>query len=652
MMLPACTPASGGSSPGNGGISGGTGGVTAGSGGRSIRLALAVATFLAARVVLGVMTHDLSPARVTSSAVLKDDAAFAPYKVVDRSTVETFTLHNYWLLPDATPGWIRLDFDGERRLDRVEILNTRGGLEADRKTKKYRIELIGPGSSPVIEGELPAYPEWRQHSLAGTVVSAVVVHLDTFVGKGGGLNEIAVVGSPAHGLAAQRDRLLALLLSALMVLAAARLPDRWRAAMTRPRCCFLLLGLLQALIGIHALRFSTSVSSLEWNLLFNVAEFDSLTKVRGFFANLMVPIPPALALLEIVTQSLTGTNDFVIRTVYKVSIIGAYLGALALAYPRTGRMLVTFFVSLLFMLSTVYIHPGNPQLYDTVFPFLVMLFLVLLNAALVEQTHQWRRALPLAAAGLCLSLLALTRPFANILVVAVVVCLARRLPGPRRHTVIFALCAAVLCVPWQIYVLARHGQVGISNNGGFNLHHAWSMVPPPPLVSENASPPYRGANNPMHIVNANRFQAAILRYAVTHPAESLANIAHRVAVMTEGRTVIMDSRLQPRQQLLRVYQLVVRFLALLLLYAAAQAPVRWAREWIRRRRQVSQQRDAFPTPPTHITTVLLVGITAGSLIFLALGEAGEEARFLISLLPMLAVTPRLSIDYPIGGASD
>lgn len=610
---------------------------------------LAVAVFAGVLLVLAMTTHDITPARVTASAVFDGDAAFGPGKTLDHSTVETFTLRNYWLLPSGTPGWIRLDLAGAYRLDRVAILNTRNGLQFDRATKGYRVELIGPTGSSFLAGELPAYPEWREHDLPGPVVTAVTVHVDGHEGLGGGLDEIALTGRRAHGLGALPDTVWAALFTALIMLAAARLPAGWRRVVTRERSGLFVLSLVLVVVGVRVLRFSTSVSAMEWGLIFNVRELNTLAKVQAFFANLMVPIPPALALVEIVAQNATGNNDLMIKTIYKVSIVGGYLAALRLAYPRIERMLATFLVSLLFMVSTAVIHPGNPQIYDTVFPFLVMSFLVLVSSALEAPERGGRRGVRLGAAGLCLSLVALTRPFAIILVLAAVAFLVRRLPGPRRHRLVFVLCAGSLCLPWHAYLFVRHGQLGISNHTGYNLADSWPMVPRPPVLPEEVLPPYRGLNNPTRVMNSRRLQSAILRYAVTHPGEAIDNVIRRLAIMTEGHTVIIGERLQPRNPVLWLYRMVVRFLSLLLLLTALQRLARWASTPLRRRRPAHH--STAPPAGDALVGALRLGMTAGALAFLALGDAGEEARFMISLLPMLAVAPDLLVDPAAMGPS-
>jgi hypothetical protein len=509
---------------------------------RLVVAAAAVVAFILLRLLLSLTTHDVKVQWVTASATLGNDDHFGPAKAVDRSTVEAASLQNYWLLPNTTPGWIRLELGREYLLDEIAVLNTRNGLGADRRTNQYRIALVGPNRPEPIAGVLPPYPNWERHRLSATA-SAVVVYVESFEGLGGGLDEVSLTGRPA-GLGRHQDTLLALLLTAAMVLIALRAPPRLRAALTRERLCLLGLGLALTVIGQRLLRFSTSVSVFEWGLAFQASEFDTLKKTAAFFSSLRIPLPPLLAFLEILSYRLTGTSDFVIRTVYKVSIVGGYLGALWLAYPRLGRMIATFAVSVVFLASTVAIHPGNPQVYDVVYPFLNMVFLVLLAGGLRAAPGSRVRLVLLGLAGLTLSVVGLTRPFAVFLLPLVVLLVVRRLKlRQRREVLVFVAGICLLALPWHLQLLVRHGQPTMSNHTGFNLRNAWPMVPMPPLIPEDRTLPNRWFNNPQHIVNSHLVQGAILGYIVQHPGLALVNVGRRLNAMLDAKTVVMPSRL-------------------------------------------------------------------------------------------------------------
>jgi hypothetical protein len=599
---------------------------------RAVAGGVVLALFLGLRAIIAITTDEVRPARVVASSTFGDDARYAAQRVVDHSAVESWALNNFWLLPNGARGWLRLELDGDYLLERVSLLNTQNGLARDRRTTSYRVALVGPAGDVSLAGTLPGYPRWQHHDLAGTVVRTVIVYVDGFAKLGGGLNEIALVGRPAHGLGRHRETLLALLVTSLLVLVWWRVrAGRW-PFLTGPRLWLLGLSAGLVVFGLHILRFSTSLSTFEWCGEFRLEELDTLAKVKDFFANLRIPIPPALALLEIGVARLTGDNDLVIRGLYKLSIIGAYLLALVLAYPRVGRMVATALVAGVLIAGTVFVHPGNPQIYDTVYPFLIVSFLVLLARAVRGRPGTRTRLALLATAGLTLSLVGLTRPFAIVLVPAVVLLVLRDLRGaPRRELAAFALGALLLAVPWHVYLFARHGQTSMSNHTGFNLLRAWPMVPLPPLIPEDHRPPNRPYNNPQHNTNSLRVQRNVLGYIVHHPGTALVNVYERFDATMSAKTVIAAVRYRSDEPVLRVYQLLVRALFGAMLVLAALRLWLWIRA--RRRRGGDHPLVARPVDPVG-ASLLILGV--GSLSLLALGDAGEEARFVIALLPMLA----------------
>jgi hypothetical protein len=595
---------------------------------RLLTALVAVGVFVALRLLLSLTTHELTVARVTASGTAGPPGRYAPEKVVDGCTIEAASLYNHWLLPERTAGWIRLDLGGAYELDEIALLNTRNGLGADRRTRRYHLELVDAKAPEPIAGVLPPYPRWQHHPLASTA-TAVIVHIDDFEGVGGGLDEVTLVGRPAGGPGRYRDTILAVLLTATLVTLWRWSPGRLRAALTRERLWLLGLGLALAVIGYRLLRFSNSVSVFEWGLVYQASEFDTWAKTRTFFAELRMPLPPLLALLEIVSYRLTGTSDFVIRTLYRASMVGGYLGALALAYPSVRRMVLTFVVSHVFLASTMFIHPGNPQVYDVVYPFLIVSFLVLLRAALRARSGARAQLVLLGLAGLVLSVVGLTRPFAIFLVPIVSLLVVRRLGLKRRREVAtFLAGVALLALPWHLHLLVSHGQPTMSNHTGFNLHNAWPMAPMPGLIPEDRKPPNRWFNNPQHIVNSRRIQSAIGGWIAAHPWLAVRNVLRRVDAMLEGKTVVLPSRLQPDDDVLLAYQPLVRLLMLLALIGAGVRIARWRRGG------------------DTVGACLLV-LTVGSLLLLAIGDAGEEARFVISLLPMLAVVPGLRVEHDL-----
>jgi hypothetical protein len=126
-------------------------------------------------------------------------------------------------------------------------------------------------------------------------------------------------------------------------------------------------------------------------------------------------------------------------------------------------------------------------------------------------------------------------------------------------------------------------------------------------------------NTAEHDENSQMLQRAIIGYALSHPIESIAHAARRVLTLMGGPTSIYDHK--PSHRELALYRPLVAALALLLLAGYAVAAGRRALRLL-----------GEPDNILVVTAFL-------SLLILAVGDAQEEARFLISVLPFLAAVP-------------
>jgi hypothetical protein len=131
----------------------------------------------------------------------------------------------YWLLPTGEKGWVTLELDRPQRVSRIRILNTQHQGQNDRGATHYRVtvrtadgrerriatrtfgEPVPPskftgktypgGWGNTYADDTPVAPYAGWHDIAIDVrepVAAVTVHVDAFWGRGGGLNEIQVLG--------------------------------------------------------------------------------------------------------------------------------------------------------------------------------------------------------------------------------------------------------------------------------------------------------------------------------------------------------------------------------------------------------------------------------------------------------------------------
>jgi len=318
--------------------------------------------------------------------------------------------------------------------------------------------------------------------------------------------------------------------------------------------------------------------------------------------------------------------------VYRAALVLSFVLSIYLAATSRWKTAIAFLLSFMFLWCTVLIHPGNPQVYDILFPLLCLSYVVLLIWIMREppsQEFSKKTAMLCFAAGFVLSMTDLMRPFVFFLLPVVLLGAYQSLQKrPRRYLLCFLAPVVLFSGGWHLYITCRHGQITWSNHAGFNLCRAWPMVKKPELAPEpNNRPlmPGRGANvnTAEHYENSCRLQKAVLDYIKTHPRQSF---WHGVTLMRRflaGQTDIYKVR--PHSQLFTFYGPLVWTASLWLLANALWLGVRAVRHPLR----------ALGRPEN-----ILILMTVFSILVMALGEQGEQARFLVSVLPLLAALPR------------
>ncbi|MFQ5922232.1 MAG: hypothetical protein ACE5M4_05260 [Anaerolineales bacterium] len=382
------------------------------------------------------------------------------------------------------------------------------------------------------------------------------------------------------------------------------------------------------IIGAFLTRHSEATPSIKWMSIYRVEDIDSVAEALEFYANLRVPIPVPVSLLEIISHNLSLNTFFVSRFVYRLSIILAYLLAFAVCYPSLYRLALVFPISVLFLWSTAIIHPGNPQLYDVIFPCLMLLSLVFLKIAEPSRSKVSGSVFAAFAAGFFLSLAELTRPFVIFLIPIVIVTAYVRFGGlSRRHFLIFMAPIVVLSGTWHVYQLTRHGQLTWSNHSGFNLSRAWPMVESPELVREDSPPIEPGRwpnlNTWEHAENSRLWQTAIVRYVISNPMYSADHMLRKVTDFASAPTGIWAH--QPDHPVLDLYRPAV----LVSMTFAGVGSGLLVLSLIGYRGKVTKLLGA-PENALIFLTFLIV-------LILSVSETGEEARLLVSILPFLVL---------------
>jgi 4-amino-4-deoxy-L-arabinose transferase-like glycosyltransferase len=391
-------------------------------------------------------------------------------------------------------------------------------------------------------------------------------------------------------------------------------------------------GLLFCIFGGLLVRNSVAAPVSTWMHIYRPQDFGSYSEIWYFLKSLRVPIPPVIGIVELVTYQVTGTTELVTQSLYRVGMVLSYLLVIYLSASSVNQVIASFLLSLIFLSGTVVIHPPNPQIYDILYPLTVLMFLWFLRRLLIPlpECMTWFLAL---ATGFSLAMAELMRPFFLFILPICIIgayIVFRRLPV--RYFVGFLFPIVMLSGVWHFHLAVSFGQLTWSNHSGFNLVRAWPMVEIPPLVAETQNAPlgpdedqWQNLNTAEHAENSRRLQAAVIHHIITHPINSFNHMLLRVDILLSARTSIYQHN--PESDILGLYKLAVRLASGYLLLNSVKLVVGVIYS------------GENPLLLLGIPDNLLIIITVGSVGFLAIGDSYEEARFLISILPLLATIP-------------
>jgi hypothetical protein len=379
--------------------------------------------------------------------------------------------------------------------------------------------------------------------------------------------------------------------------------------------------------------------AIEWMNAFNLDAYQGWDGFFRFCRELQTGAPPLQCMLELIVYQWTGSLYLISHVFYKLSLAGVYLLAVSwddLLPRRRGeegkqeklRFVFTRLTSLVFLGATLIIHRLMPLTYDILFPLLGLGYLVLLPAPTVRSTTVLYRCF---WAGFLLAWLELTRPFILFLFPLLASFSYLRIrPLGRKALLMFLFPILLLSGGWHLKLLIfQDGQVIWSNHTGFNLLRAWKDlgIEVPPLVDEDGTLHHptlpEVVNTPNHSRHNQTVKNAVLRYVVQHPFKSVQFAFYRLGVFLKPRITIYNAT-EPEHWLLWLYRPLIWFCSSWVMWNVGRLV--WGA--IRRQSNLS----VFGLPHNQ-----LLVLTGASLLCLALGEAGEEARLLISILPWFAV---------------
>jgi hypothetical protein len=383
-----------------------------------------------------------------------------------------------------------------------------------------------------------------------------------------------------------------------------------------------------SIVGAFLVRDSRGVDSITWNNIYSVNDFNSFAKIIHYVENLKIPIPIILSLTEIATCNIFGSTFLITHICYRIALVLCFILAIYLSSSSYAKMLISVVLSVVFLWSTVIIHPGNPQTYDIFFPLFNLLYISSLKYA-VSQTaspHSPKKmALICFASGFFLSMAELLRPFMFFLLPLLLFCSYQALRNfPIKYFFCFLLPIALFSGVWHVNIALQHGQITWTNNSGQNLIRAWPMVEIPMLVAETHNQPlatnrWPNLNTTEHYQNSQIIQKAVLKYILKHPVQSTVRIVHRLTYLLSVKTSIYYYK--PNHWIFWIYKLFVKIACFWLFINILLLSIGFVKY---HRLQVF-----------GIAENILIILTLLYVSILAIGEVGEEAKLLISVLPLL-----------------
>jgi hypothetical protein len=384
------------------------------------------------------------------------------------------------------------------------------------------------------------------------------------------------------------------------------------------------------MIGTVILRNSRAIQATSWMHIYDVTDFNTLAKVGRYLIDLRVPIPVMISLSEITSNWIFSDTRLVTMFGYRLAIIASFSLSIWLNAESKVRAALSFGISLVFMYCTALIHPGNPQVYDVFFPLFFLLCIAFLQELAIRKVEGRKPVVLATLAGFTLSMAELSRPFFLLLLpLALLVAVRILLNYPRRVLVAFLIPVLLLSGLWNLNMLVRHQQFTWSNHSGFNLQRAWRVIAQyPPLLPEPGDTPlapdrWENLNTSEHYANSRILQQAVADFVLIHPKTSLFFMATRIkTVLIDVATSIYTHK--PESRVFAIYRPLVWLTASWLLIDALLLA------WYLFTR-------GFTVLDFPIN--LLILLTGFTTLIVSIGEGGEEARFLISILPFLAVLP-------------
>ncbi len=410
-----------------------------------------------------------------------------------------------------------------------------------------------------------------------------------------------------------------------------------------------LLALIFLGVGLFAVRDLVARPATEWMMQYRIRDFLSWGDLFTYLAELRTGIPPLLSGVEVASHLATGGIDWVLTGFYRALFVSVF--AIPFIFFASTRIMfgVSYVTSLVFLLAAARIVPENPQVYDLLFPFFFLLFLLGVRLCAASQGKALRVGAGLLA-GFALSAFELSRPYALLVVPLLLFHAYRSFRGlPASVWIALLIPLFLFSGAWHAKLwFLQNGQVFWSNYGGENAYRSWSPVlgevgagAAAPQAERFAGKRFRGSGEWRSLALDTQWQSerdaklleATRSYAVSNPGPAFSHLLKEVGILLKPQTVIF-----------RKYGGVVLDRAPPEGVPVLYAPLVWGGAlWMGVGLLVLLGRCVRERSPAALgdASGVIIFVWTVSVVVIAFWESGEEARFLVSLLPLLACYPNV-----------
>jgi hypothetical protein len=377
----------------------------------------------------------------------------------------------------------------------------------------------------------------------------------------------------------------------------------------------------------------TATSSVTWMRMLDLGSFRSPGDVWTYLVDLRTGIPPVLSALELLWWVQFRDLTLFSAILYPITIALAFTLALVFQPVRPPHRVALVLIGVFLANRGAEVHAGNPANYDPLFALLLLGYFLLIGAWERRRHPAW-----LAVAGLCLSLMELTRPFMILLLPLFLLVEWHRIllnaPRYRLALTAFLLPVVVLSGGWHLHLyLAHDHQITWTNISGYNLQRAWEDFDPEIRAVQHLDQlPRKGElwadlNTTEIYLKSEELKRMIYSKIRENPGGAVLHAMDRLATFVSSPTKMYGH--DPQGPSIEIYRKCISALVLLLPVYVALSTIS-----LLRRRQWPWLDRRWCFAASTLSIALLV----------TLGEQGEEARFLFTILPMLLAVAGFVLD--------